>query len=109
MNRKSSFAALLAVVAASIIFGMVLGGRLNAPPTMKAASQTAPGAQAAAFAAAAAPNGHSISLPDFSEIAASTLPAVVGVQNTTVDKKGVPDDGGEDDQQDPNGQDDPIF
>ncbi|HEX4824661.1 MAG TPA: Do family serine endopeptidase [Candidatus Polarisedimenticolaceae bacterium] len=107
MNRKSSFAALLAVVGASIVFGMVLGGKLNAPPAIKAASATQ-GAAPAAFAAATGPT-HTIALPDFSEIAASTLPAVVGVQNTTVDKKGVPDEGGDDDGSGNGDPDDPIF
>jgi hypothetical protein len=31
MSRKSSVAALLGVVAVSIVFGMIVGGRLNAP------------------------------------------------------------------------------
>jgi serine protease Do len=107
MNRKASFAALLAVVGASIVFGMILGGRLNAPPTMNAASSN-PARTQAAFAAAA-PGGVSSAFPDFSEIAASTLPAVVGVQNTTVDRRGGPDGGNEgDDAPDPN-MDDPIF
>jgi serine protease Do len=107
MNRKASFAALLGTVAVSIIFGMILGGRLNAPAVMKAASSTSAGAPSA-FAASSA-TGHTIALPDFSEIASETLPAVVGVQNTTVDKKGVPDDG-EDDSQDPNSpNDDPLY
>jgi len=108
MNRKSSFAALLAVVSASIIFGMVLGGKLNAPPTMKAASSTPRGAQTA-FAASGAPSGQTVALPDFSEIAASTLPAVVGVQNTTVDKKGTPDDGSDDSEDGGGDTDDPIY
>jgi serine protease Do len=108
MNRKASFAALLAVVAVSIIFGMILGGRLNAPAVMNAASSTVSGTPAA-FAAASGPTGHTIALPDFSEIAAETLPAVVGVQNTTVDKKGVPDDGSGDDSEDPDGPDDPFY
>jgi serine protease Do len=109
MNRKASFAALLAVVAVSIIFGMILGGRLNAPAVMNAASSTVTGTPAA-FAAASGATGHTIALPDFSEIAAETLPAVVGVQNTTVDKKGAPDDESGDDSQDPNApNDDPFY
>ena len=109
MNRKASFAALLGVVAVSIIFGMILGGRLNAPAVMEAASST-PAGTPAAFAAASGSAGHTIALPDFSEIASETLPAVVGVQNTTVDKKGVPDDENRDDSQDPSGpNDDPFY
>jgi serine protease Do len=108
MNRKASFAALLGVVAFSIIFGMILGGRLNAPAVMKAASST-PAGTPAAFASSSS-TGHTIALPDFSEIASETLPAVVGVQNTTVDKKGSADDGSGNDSQDPNApNDDPFF
>ena len=76
MNRKASFAALLAVVGVSIIFGMILGGRLNAPDVMKAASSVP--ATPAAFATPSN-SGHGLALPDFSDIASETLPAVVGV------------------------------
>jgi serine protease Do len=85
MKHKSTLAALLAVVAVSIVFGMILGGRLNAPAVMHAVS---PPAATAAFPAATLAPERTIALPDFSEIAASTLPAVVGVQNTTVEKDG---------------------
>ncbi|HZN53755.1 MAG TPA: trypsin-like peptidase domain-containing protein [Candidatus Polarisedimenticolaceae bacterium] len=102
MNRKGSFAALLGVVGISIVFGMIVGGKLNAPPVMHAAAPAA-----SAFPAASSAAEHTVALPDFSEIAASILPAVVGVQNTTVDKKG----GGDSGQQDEDGDqfDDPIF
>ena len=107
MNRKGSFAALLGVVGISIVFGMIVGGKLNTPREMHAA---APTAATASFPAAANASEHTIALPDFSEIAASILPAVVGVQNTTVDKKGnadvqEDDGGGEGGDQ----FDDPIF
>ena len=48
MSRKSSVAALLGVVAVSIVFGMIVGGRLNAPAVLHAA----PPAATAAFPAA---------------------------------------------------------
>ena len=96
MSRKSSLAALLGVVAVSIVFGMIVGGRLNAPAVMHAA----PEATAAAFPAATLAPERTIALPDFSEIASDTLPAVVGVQNTTVDKSGDADAGGDDDSPD---------
>ena len=99
MNRKSSVVVLLGVVAVSIIFGMIVGGRLNAPAVMHAAPKTA----TVAFPAATSAPERTVSLPDFSEIASDTLPAVVGVQNTTVDKSGAGDAEGEDD-----GQDDPL-
>jgi serine protease Do len=99
MSRKWSLAALFGVVAISIVFGMILGGRLNAPAVMHAAPAAFP---------AAAPAGeheHTLSVPDFSEIAAGALPAVVGVQNTTVDKNGDDSSDGDGDNQ----QDDPLF
>src|SRR5262245_47160271 len=99
MNRKWSLAALFGVVAVSIVFGMIVGGRLNAPAVLHAA----PPAASAAFPAATSAPERTISLPDFSEIATDTLPAVVGVQNTTVDKSGDAD--GEEES----GPDDPIF
>jgi serine protease Do len=92
MSRKSTVVALLGVVAVSIIFGMILGGRLNAPAVMHAAPSTT----TAAFPAATSAPERTVSLPDFSEIAADTLPAVVGVQNTTVDKTGEGDGEGDD-------------
>ena len=39
MNRTYSLVTVLAVVGVSIIFGMVLGGRLNAPDVALAASR----------------------------------------------------------------------
>ncbi len=102
MNRKSTFAALLAVVAISIIFGMVLGGRLNAPGVLHAAPKTASGV----FPATTAEPSHTVTLPDFSEIASDTLPAVVGVQNTSFDKGGSEEEEGDSESETP--QDD-IF
>lgn len=102
MSRKASFAALLGVVAVSIVFGMIVGGRLNAPAVMYAAPSHSP----VAFPAASASAVHPVAFPDFSEIASDTLPAVVGVQNTTVDKKGDPDSDAEGDS---DSQDDPFF
>ena len=97
MSRKSSVAALLGVVAVSIVFGMILGGRLNAPAVMHAA----PSATVAFPAATSAPE-RTVSLPDFSEIASDTLPAVVGVQNTMVDKnRDAQADGDNESQEDP--------
>jgi serine protease Do len=105
MNRKASFAALLGVVAVSIVFGMIVGGRLNAPPVMHAARETA---AASIFPAASGPSGAGIAGPDFASIAESTIPAVVGVQNTAVNKDGG-DDQGDDDQGNQQPFDDPMF
>ena len=89
MSRQSTVVALLGVVAVSIVFGMLVGGRLNAPAAMHAAP--AKSAATALFPAATSVPERTVTLPDFSEIASDTLPAVVGVQNTTVDKNGDPD------------------
>jgi serine protease Do len=102
MSRKSSLLALLGVVAVSIVFGMIVGGRLNAPAVMHAAPAPAPAPATAAFPAATSTPERTVALPDFSEIAADTAPAVVGVQNTTVDKAD------EDPEGDDEGQDDPM-
>jgi serine protease Do len=99
MSRKSSVLALLGVVAVSIVFGMIVGGRLNAPAVMHAA----PAATVAFPAASSAPE-RTVLLPDFSEIASDTLPAVVGVQNTMVDRGGDAEAEG-----DGESQDDPMF
>ncbi len=96
MSRKSSVVTLLGVVAVSIVFGMLVGGRLNAPAVMHAA----PAAATAAFPAATLAPQRTVALPDFSEIASDTLPAVVGVQNTTVDKNGDADAEGDDESPD---------
>jgi len=90
MSRRSSIAALLGVVAVSIVFGMIVGGRLNAPAVMHAA---APGTTV--FAAATSAPARTVALPDFSEIASDLMPAVVGVQNTTIDKAGQSDGDGD--------------
>ena len=100
MSRRWGFLSLLGVVAVSIVFGMIVGGRLNAPAVMRAA----PAAATAAFPAATSAPDRTVSFPDFSEIAEDTLPAVVGVQNTMVDTSGDADNEGETD-----GRDDPMF
>ena len=86
MERKYGFAALLAVVAVSIIFGMVLGGRLNTPRTMEAASGPLPSVIPPAA------NGSGLMAPDFADVVEASLPAVVGVSNTQVAKKAEADD-----------------
>ena len=100
MSRKSSLAALLGVVGVSIVFGMIVGGRLNAPAVMLAA----PKSGSATFPAATSSPERTVAVPDFSEIASQALPAVVGVQNTSVDKNG--DDSTESDGET---QEDPLF
>jgi serine protease Do len=89
MEKKYSFAALLAVIAISIVFGMVLGGRLNAPQGMFAARSGIVLAQNPLVGPGVAPS-------DFADIAEAAIPAVVSVTNTSVAKneqeQGAPDD-----------------
>jgi len=99
MSRKLGFVALLGVVGVSIVFGMILGGRLNSPRTMLAAGGSA------TLPALAAPTATSsgVALPDFADIADAAIPAVVSVANTQVKKR--------DDAEDPHGQlrNDPFY
>src|SRR5262245_27629720 len=90
MEKKYSFAALLAVIAISIVFGMVLVGRLNAPQGLFAAREGIVLAQNPLVGPGAAP-------ADFADIAEAAIPAVVSVTNTSVAKNegeqgGTPDD-----------------
>ena len=101
MNRKASFAALLAVVSISIIFGMILGGQLNAPKVVHAAKETA---VPAAFPVAADTSAPNVMLPDFSDIAEGATPAVVGVQNTSYQR----DDEADDPREAPD-EEDPFY
>jgi len=105
MNRKASFAALLAVVAVSIVFGMILGGKLNAPPVVHAARETA---VAPAFPAAVDAGAPTVALPDFSDIAEAATPAVVGVQNTSYQQGDEQESAGGDDESSPDSED-PFY
>jgi serine protease Do len=98
MKRKTGFAALLAVVGVSIVFGMILGGRLNAPRVMLASGEGGAPFSFAPATAEARPAG----VLDFSDIAESAIPAVVSVTNTSVRR------GEEDDPRIPF-RDDPFF
>ncbi|HET9299017.1 MAG TPA: Do family serine endopeptidase [Candidatus Polarisedimenticolaceae bacterium] len=92
MEKKYSFAALLAVIAFSIVFGMVLGGRLNSPQGMFAARPGIVLAQNPLVGPGAAP-------ADFADIAEAAIPAVVSVTNTSVGKN----------EEEQGGPDDPFF
>ena len=83
MNRKYGFLALLAVVGVSIVFGMILGGKLNSPQTMLAAGGRGllAGLEAPAYEAGGA------AAPDFADIVEAAIPAVVSVANTQVKKQ----------------------
>jgi serine protease Do len=94
MDRKYSFAVLLVVVAVSVVFGMILGGRLNAPATMLAATDT--GWLQKLEPASLTPDPLGVS---FADIAEEAIPAVVGVQNTSIQK--APQEGADPHHNDP--------
>lgn len=89
-HRALGFASLLAVIGVSIVFGMLLGGRLNAPPTVLAAPERA--AIELAPAVTAAPGDTSLA-----DVVERAMPAVVSVTSTHL--------GREDDSQRNRGQD----
>jgi len=74
INRAFGFASLLAVIGISIVFGMLIGGRLNAPQIMLAAPQ-AP-LQLAPATSGPAPAG------GFADMIEQAMPAVVSVTST---------------------------
>jgi len=74
-QRSFGFVAMLAVMAVSVVFGMMLGGKLNAPPIVHAAGSSTP-------MQLATPIGGS-GVTSFADIVERSLPAVVGVTTTT--------------------------
>jgi len=70
------FASLLAVIGVSIVFGMLLGGRLNSPPV----SYAAPSIALAATKPATEPRG----MQSFADIAEAAMPAVVSVRSANL-------------------------
>ena len=75
-NRAFGFLGMLAVMGVSIVFGMILGGRLNAPPVMLAAPTTPP--------LQLAPRSvGGVAYTDFADIVETSLPAVVSVTSTS--------------------------
>jgi len=92
-NRTFGFASLLAVVGVSIVFGMLLGGRLNAPETTFAAPYAGSSVQLAP-----AVTGSSGVL-DFADVVERAMPAVVSVRSTTVPGEGAEDEGGGEEQE----------
>lgn len=74
-QRGFGFVAMLAVMGVSIVFGMMLGGKLNAPPIVHAAGAAAPMQLPAPVVV-----GETTS---FADIVERSLPAVVGVTTTT--------------------------
>ena len=76
-NRGLSFVSLLAVIGLSIVFGMVIGGRLNTPRPVLAASE--PLVKLAPAATGSSP------VSDFADIVEQALPAVVSVTSSLLE------------------------
>ncbi len=71
-NRGIGFISLLAVIGVSIVFGMLVGGKLNAPNTMLAAEPTP-------LPASAAVQKGTTTAVDFADVVEVALPAVVNI------------------------------
>jgi len=77
-NQTFGFASLLAVIGVSIVFGMLLGGKLNAPqPVFAAPNPVTP------IHLAPAVTGSGAAL-DFADVVEKAMPAVVGVRSVTL-------------------------
>ena len=74
-QRSFGFVAMLAVMAVSVVFGMMLGGTLNEPPIVHAAGPSTPMQLAPPIGGSGAAS--------FADIVERSLPAVVGVTTTT--------------------------
>jgi serine protease Do len=79
-SRSMAFASLLAVIGVSIVFGMILGGRLNSPTV----SYAAPSIALAATKPAVEPRG----MQSFADIAEAAMPAVVSVRSAKLPDEG---------------------
>jgi len=75
MQNRFGFTALLAVMGVSIVFGMIIGGKLNAPEVAFAS----PGSGSLQLTPAVSGSG---SITDFADVVEDCLPAVVGVTST---------------------------
>jgi len=86
-NRAYGFVALLTVIGVSIVFGMLLGGRLNAPQVVFAAPSTSTLDLPPASTASPA-------VMDFADVVEHALPAVVAVTSTQLeeDRRAMPED-----------------
>jgi serine protease Do len=86
-NRSMGFASLLAVIGVSIVFGMLLGGRLNTPDVALAAPGGAPIQLAPAITTLSATG-------DFADIVEQVMPAVVSVTATDLGDGDEEEEGG---------------
>ncbi len=80
-NRAFGMVALIAVVAVSVVFGMVLGARLTPPRVIHADTSPASFARSAPLQLAPAQT-KAAGATSFADIVETSLPAVVGVTNT---------------------------
>ncbi|MDH3628378.1 MAG: trypsin-like peptidase domain-containing protein [Acidobacteriota bacterium] len=81
MNKGSlGFLSLLLVIGISIVFGVIVGGKLNAPPVAHAAPSHQPIQLAPA-------NTGKVAGPDFADVVERSIPAVVGVTTTRVNER----------------------
>jgi serine protease Do len=81
MNKGIGFVSLLAVIGVSIVFGMLIGGELNAPQAMFASE--AGQKQTAAMQAA-------VPAVSFADVVENSLPAVVGISSRFKPEPGQP-------------------
>jgi len=75
--RALGFVSLLAVVGVSIVFGMVIGGKVNAPPVALAASASTPPVQLV-------PATTGAGMTNFADVVETVMPAVVSVTSRHV-------------------------
>jgi len=95
-NRTFGYASLLAVIGVSIVFGMLLGGRLNAPQVTFAAPATGPPVRLTP-----AVSGSSGAV-NFADVVEHAMPAVVSVRSTSI-----PGEGGEEGDSEGEGEGEP--
>ena len=81
-NRSFGYASLLAVIGISIVFGMLLGGRLNAPQVTFAAPVTGPPVRLTPAVSGA---GGAL---NFADVVEQAMPAVVSVRSTSIPGEG---------------------
>jgi serine protease Do len=99
-NRTFGFASLLAVIGISIVFGMILGGKLNAPQVTFAAPMTRPPVNLAP-----AVTGSGGGYIDFADVVERAMPAVVSVRSADL-----PDDEeSEQEPENPHGREEWFF
>jgi len=97
-NRTFGYASLLAVIGVSIVFGMLLGGWLNAPQVTFAAPVIGPPVR---LTPAVTGSGGAI---NFADVVESAMPAVVSVRSTSIPGEG---EGEGEEEGDQEGQGDP--